>query len=266
MDKTSIAQLLNVAVEAAKIAGQHALNQAHRRAEAHSTADHDIKLALDVELQTIAADVIHGHFPDHDILGEEESRARPGSYRWIVDPIDGTVNFAHGFDLWCVSIGVEWNGKTQTGAVFAPARDELFTATLDGPALLNGKVIRVSDIESLAAAMVQTDTNKEAYDFPAGAALYGTLLHQAQKVRVMGSAALDICRVAQGHAEGYAALGIYPWDTAAAALILERAGGRFEIIEHLPNQRFRVVCSNGKIHEAFKGVILDTLASHPPSA
>lgn len=253
--------LLKVAVSAVRAAGAHALSQLTRRTEANQTALHDIKLALDIELQHIAAKIIHSKFPDHSILGEEASEDRdPANPRWIVDPIDGTVNFAHGIPLWCVSIAVEHRGQTLAGAVFAPEMDELYTAEIDEPARLNGEPMSVSRIDSLSAAMVQTDTNKETYDFPVGAALYGTLLHRAQKVRVMGSAAMDICRVARGHAEGYVALGLYPWDVAAAALILERSGGCFEVIERLPGHRLRVVSSNGLIHMPLKQVFLETLS------
>lgn len=258
---TDIDELLDCAIAAARAAGHHALSQSHRRGEVHARAAHDVKLALDHESQTRAAEAIHARYPTHTILGEEESVDRdPAQPRWIVDPIDGTVNYTHGMPFWCVSVAVEHEGRTLAGVVYAPELDELYTAMADQPALLNGAVLAVSAVDRLERALIMTDTNKEPYDFPAGAALYEKLLHRAQKVRVMGAAALDICRVATGTAEGYTALGIYPWDTAAAALILERAGGLFEVIEVLDNKRFRAICSNGRVHEELKAVFMETLA------
>ena len=260
MDTLPTNDLLACAVAAARAAGDHVASQAHRRTEVHARTPHDVKLALDSEAQTRASDVIHAQYPDHAILGEEESHERdPTQPRWIVDPIDGTVNFSHGAPFWCVSVAVEHQGRTRAGTIYAPELQELYTATCEQRAELNGKPIAVSTVDTLADALMLTDTNKEPFDFPAGARLYGKLLHRAQKVRVMGAAALDICRVALGTAEGYTALGIYPWDTAAAALILEQAGGRFEVIETLGNQRFRAICSNGRVHEELKTVFLETL-------
>lgn len=255
--------MLACARAAAAAAGQHALAHRHRRMEADARPGHDVKLALDRECQAKAAEVILQHYPDHAILGEESSHERAGEVpRWIVDPIDGTVNFSHGWSIWCTAVAVEVAGQTQVGVVYAPALNEWYTAVLGGPARLNGEPLRVSDIRTMSEALLLTDTNKEPYDFPAGTALYGRFLHAAQKTRVTGSAALDICRVARGHAEGYTALGIYPWDTAAAALILTCAGGRFEVIEQLAGHRFRAVCSNGYLHEEIRRIFLDTIPSH----
>jgi myo-inositol-1(or 4)-monophosphatase len=254
--------LLDCAVLAARAAGDHARRHSARRTERHAETAHDVKLVLDRESQLRAAEAIHSRYPDHPILGEEISHDRdPEQPRWIVDPIDGTVNFSHGWPLWCTAVAVEHGGRTLAGAVYAPELDELYTARAGEPALLNGRPLAVSSIDRLADALIQTDTNKEPFDFPVGAALYGALLNRAQKTRVTGSAALDICRVARGCAEGYTALGIYPWDTAAAALILEQSGGRFEVIEQLDHGRFRAVASNGRVHEELKAVFMETLAA-----
>ena len=260
MHQPTINELCTMAVEAARQAGDHAMAHRQRRTEADARAAHDIKLALDRECQDIAARVLHGAYPEHAILGEESSHERPASpFCWIVDPIDGTVNFSHGWSIWCTSVAVEREGKTVAGAIYAPALDELYTAAIGQPARLNGEIIRVSEIDRLEEALVLTDTNKESMDFDAGAALYGKFLHSAQKARVTGSAAIDICRVAQGHAEAYTALGIYPWDTAAAALILEQAGGRFEVVEQLQGHRFRAICTNGALHDAVREVFISVL-------
>jgi len=257
--------LLTCAVDAAKAAGEHARDQQHRRRETHAREAHDVKLALDLESQQRAASVIHRCFPEHSILGEEESHDRDASRPlWIVDPIDGTVNFSHGLPLWCSSVAVEYQGQTLAGAIYAPMFDELYVAAEKHPAQMNGRDLHVSDIATLAESLVLTDTNKEPHDFPAGAALYEKCLFHAQKARVMGTAAYDLCRIASGMAEGYTALGIYPWDAAAAALMVEKAGGRFEVIERLPSRRFRAVCSNGLIHDELKALFLETVAEYCP--
>ncbi len=253
-------KLLETAIEAARAAGQHAMEHRHRRTEADARSAHDVKLALDRECQAQAAAAIHAVFPEHAILGEESSHENESAtYRWIVDPIDGTVNFSHGWPIWCTSVAVEKEGQTMAGVIYAPELEELYTATSEQPAELNGSPIRVSTINCLQEALILTDTNKEAMDFDAGAALYGKFLHCAQKARITGSAALDICRVARGQAEAYTALGIYPWDTAAAALILEQAGGRFEVIEKLGGHRFRAISSNGAVHDAVRDVFMSVL-------
>ncbi len=267
MKISSTTELLDCAVHAARTASAHAWAERHRRQEVQQHAAHDVKLVLDHECQMKAAAVIHARFPDHSILGEEASHDRDASRpRWIVDPIDGTVNFAHGWPLWCTSVAVEHEGRTLAGVICAPALDECYTATCDQPALLNGLPIAVSTVDRLAEALIMTDTNKEPQDFDAGTRLYGRFLHQARKARVMGSAALDICRVACGQGEGYTALGIYPWDTAAAALIVEQAGGRFEIIEQLDDLRFRAIASNGHLHDEIRTVFLSVLAEGPAQA
>ncbi len=259
----SPADLLDCAIAAARAAGTHALHERNRRQEKHAESTHDVKLVLDRECQVQAANVIHDRYPDHPILGEEISHDRdPDQPRWIVDPIDGTVNFSHGWSIWCCSVAVEHRGETLAGAIYAPALDELYTASIDSPAQLNGKPIRVSGIDDLAQALALTDTDHVPRDFPAGAALYGKFLHAAQKTRVTGSAAIDICRIARGHAESYTALGIYPWDTAAAALILKQAGGQFEVIEQLAGDRFRAIYTNGRVHEHVKAIFLETIAEH----
>lgn len=259
-------ELLECALAAARAAGDHARTHTARRTEVDTRTAHDVKLNLDWEAQEKAAEVIHASYPTHPILGEERSHDRdPSQPRWIVDPIDGTVNFSHGWPLWCSSVAVEHQGRTLAGAIYAPDIGATYTATADQPARLNGEVITVSSVDHLAEALIMTDTNKEPCDFAAGTALYGKILYRAQKARVMGSAALDICRVACGQGEGYTALGIYPWDTAAAALILERAGGRFEVIEELGDLRFRVVCSNGRVHAELKALFMETLSEFAES-
>ena len=277
----SNADLLAVAVEATRTAGKHALENSHRRSEAIMRAAHDVKLALDVECQQIATQVISAHFPAHNILGEEDSTGTlaptlsersgdrgvvprhagdgdghtPSSkhhaprYQWIIDPIDGTVNFSHGMRQWCCSIAVRNGDETVAGAVFAPALDELYTATIDGSALLNNAPLRVSDTGRLADAVVCTGMDKKATPELPPYSLFMTLAENTQKARIMGSAALDICHVARGEADAYFETGIFIWDVAAAGLIVRQAGGKAAILRHLPEQRLIYLASNGKLQQ-----------------
>jgi myo-inositol-1(or 4)-monophosphatase len=255
------ADLLTCAVDAARAAGDHALRNIHRRGSVAARFDHDVKLHLDVECQRKAEGVIRGAFPLHRILGEEGGAFdRETAPLWIVDPIDGTVNFHHGMPLWCSSVAVRVGRSVVAGAVYAPVLRELYTATAEGPALLNGDPIRVSEIARLEDALVLTGLSKHINTNLPALDVLGEVSLKVQKARIMGAAAVDICHVACGRADGYYESGIYLWDVAAAGLIAQRAGGCAEVIEELTDVRYRYVCTNGKIHNDLKQVIVDALA------
>ena len=248
------AQLLPIAVEAAYAAGSHALANFERRTEIHQRAAHDVKLQLVIEFQRRAAEVIRRHCPTHDFLGEEG-----GAYTdtatplWIVDPIDGTVNFSHGLPLWCSSVAVRQDGKILAGAVFAPMLNQLYTATADGPALCNNLPLRVSTVNRLDEAIVFTGIFK---DQPLSMNLFTSLSRSVQKLRIFGSAAMDLCLLAAGRAEAYFESKIYLWDIAAAGLIAERAGARVEVLEQYDEVCCRYLATNGPLHEPLKQLIL----------
>ena len=247
-------QLLGVATEAAFAAGDHARTNIERRHEVFQRAAHDVKLQLDIECQARAAEVIRRHCPTHDFLGEEG-----GAYTdtttplWIVDPIDGTVNFSHGLPLWCSSVAVRQGGQVVAGAVYAPMLNQLYTATVDGPALCNSKPLRVSTVNRLEEAIVFTGIFK---DQPLSMNLFTMLSRSVQKLRIYGSAAMDLCLLAAGQAEGYFDSKIYLWDIAAAGLIAERAGAHVEVLEQYDNVCCRYLATNGPLHEPLKRLIL----------
>ena len=235
-------ELLTVAIEATQAAGRHARSQSARRTEYLKTFAHDVKLALDVECQGVAEAVIRRAFPTHDFLGEEDASLGRGeaevvapsdNVQWIIDPIDGTVNFSHGMPFWCCSIAARIGNDMVAGAVYAPDLEELYTATIDGPALCNGKPIAVSTTPSLDKAIIVTGMDKSpAPDVPPYA-IFTAIADNTQKARILGRAALDLCWVAAGKADGYFERGIYIWDIAAAGLIVERAGGSGRILAQL---------------------------------
>lgn len=259
-------ELLACAIAAAHAAGEHAHANPGRRRDAIKTSAHDIKLALDVESQERAEAAIVERFPDDGIMGEENTgggtvSAPPESGRqWVIDPIDGTVNFSHGMSLWCSSVAVREGDRTLAGAVFAPDLGELYTATFDGPAERNGETLHVSDISALCEAMVCTGLDKNAIPGAAPFAVLNTIATHARKARVLGSAALDICRVAAGQADGYFEAGIYLWDIAAAGLIVERAGGTVEIPHIIDWPRMWFIATNGHIHNELRTLLLKTVS------
>ena len=256
----SSTHLLAVATMAAQRAGEHALANLHRRGDVNAADRLDVKHKLDVEAQEIATGIIQQSFPDHVIFGEESDTAFPSDdgYVWIIDPIDGTVNFFHGMNWWCSSVAVRHNGKTIAGAVFLPQVGELFQATFDGPALCNGAPIHVSatdrpDLAAFATGMGKWRTEETAFR------LLRAISEFSQRPRMLGAAAADMCMVAAGRMDGFFESGIYVWDMAAAGLIVERAGGTVELLKTYPNRRLAVLATNGKLQAAARDVILPIL-------
>jgi myo-inositol-1(or 4)-monophosphatase len=257
------AVLLETAVAAAQAAGRHALAHHGRRRDTLSVSRHDVKLRLDVECQEKAFAAIRARHPEHGFLGEESDGSdrsvrsdRSHTPEWVVDPIDGTVNFFHGLPLWNTSVAVRLGEEVLAGAVYVPVSDELYTATLDGPALLNGAPLAVSDTAELGEALVCTGMDKNATGAIPPYAIMEHLAGRVQRIRVLGSAALDLCAVARGAADGYSETGIYIWDIAAAGLIVRRAGGKAAILERLEGGRLTVLAANAHLFDALRDIVL----------
>jgi len=252
--------LREVCIEAARQAGRHALDQRHRRGDVHQRFAHDIKLKLDHECQETAMRVILGHFPGDSVLGEEWTTARGGDApEWIVDPIDGTVNFFHGLSWWCSSVAVRHRGRVVAGAVYAPEVDQLFDAMADGPARLNGETIRIESRVGLADALVITGSEKELEPGALPLATAQRFAPHVQKIRILGAAAIDICQVASGAADLFVQHGLYLWDVAAAALIVERAGGVVDIEPTRQEGRYScLACAHGGLRRAVTAAGLDS--------
>lgn len=262
---TDPAKLLETAVSAARAASGHAVANRHRRHEVAARFRHDVKLNLDAEAQTAALAVIRRSFPDHAIIAEEDA-ARPerrSEYEWIVDPIDGTVNFSHGMPQWCSAVAVRRGDTVLAGAVCAPDVGELYTATIDGPACMNGKAIRVSSVGRLDEAIVFTGLDKKVDPALKPFFYFESIALNTQKARVMGAAALDICHVAAGQGDGYFEAGIYIWDVAAAGLVVQRAGGTIETLRRLDADRLVFLASNGIIHAEFRKLVVNPVNSEP---
>jgi len=258
IDERLLTQLADVAEMAARAAGLRAFDQSHRRTEIWQRCLRDVKLQLDRECQVVAEGVIHKAFPQHTVLGEEsEAGAAPeqAPCRWIIDPIDGTVNFFHGLPWWCCSVAAEFRGRVVAGAVYAPVLNDCYTAREDGPALCNDAPIQVSATSRLDESVIATGLDKHEGAFEQALVRFQALAGHVQKMRIMGSAALDICQVACGKTEGFYESGIYIWDVAAAGLVTERAGGRFEILNFTPPHQLECLITNRHIHAAIKTAV-----------
>jgi myo-inositol-1(or 4)-monophosphatase len=198
-------------------------------------------------------------FPDHAVLAEEGGTVAVASpFRWIIDPLDGTVNYAHGFPVYCVSIALEYEGNIVAGAVYDPERDELFHAGLGSGAYLNKKRIKVSSEKILKRALLATGF---AYNIDTARrtnlGLFARMVKKAQGVRRPGSAAIDLCWLACGRIDGFWELYLHPWDTAAAKLIVEEAGGKVSRFDGRHYSIFDqdILASNDFLHRAMMSVL-----------
>lgn len=215
----------------------------------------DIVTTVDHAAEKKILRILRGAFPDHGFLMEESGlHASSSRYRWVVDPLDGTVNFAHRVPISCVSIGLEKDGRVMMGGVYDPFRDELFIAVRGKGATLNGKKMAVSKTEKLINALLVTGF---PYDRTKKAAFYLSFVEKFMKktqgLRRLGAAALDLAYVAAGRFEGYWEFNLKPWDSAAGKLLVEEAGGRVTDFRGRPYtlaDTSQTLASNGRVHGA----------------
>ena len=255
MKEASLTDLLDVAICAAEAAGKYALANHHRRSEVVETFPHDVKHILDLECQRIAEEIIASEYPEHGILGEESARPNTtGSFEWIIDPIDGTVNYTHGFPYWCCSIAVRQHQKVLAGCVYAPEFEEYYTAHIEAPAKKNGVAISASHTRYLQDALIFTGLSKEFdSDRNAHFDMFRMLAMNTRKLRINGAAALDICHVADGSSDGFYESGVYVWDFAAAGLIAEQAGANLAVYP-LKDDTFTVFCTNEYLIDGLRAI------------
>jgi len=218
---------LDVAVAAARTAGAIQLDGLGREhAVTHKSSAVDLVTAVDLACEEAIRAAITAAFPDDSILGEEEgaTRGRSGR-RWIVDPLDGTLNYAHGFPVFAVSIGLEADGELVAAAILEPVRDEMFTAVVGGGARLNGTPIGVSDRAPLGSALLATGFAYASREDGSNLPLFHAALARCRGVRRAGAAAVDMAYTAAGRLDGFWELALKPWDTAAGTLLIREAGG-----------------------------------------
>lgn len=247
---------LSVATAAAKHAG--AWLRARFCEVHHIDAElaHDLKLSIDKEAQQMIADVLRGSFPDYGILGEEGSQsAAADAPEWIIDPIDGTVNYFYGIPLFCVSIALRVGPQVVLGCVYDPMRDECFSVLQGAAPMLNNASIRVSSRRKMREAVIFVGHGTHDGSGEAGIRRFAHLSAQVRKIRILGSAALSLCYIAAGRMDAYIENRIHLWDFAAGAAILEAAGGRFEFTPLQPGAATgAVIAWNGllPIHAAME--------------
>lgn len=250
--------LARVADEAAEAAGVILLEYSGK-ARVEFKGEIDLVTDADREAEKRIIEVVRKHFPDHGIYAEESGeRASDAGVRWLIDPIDGTTNYAHGFPLYAVSIGVEVDGQIVVGIVFNPAYGEKYTAIRGRGARLNGEPIRVSDTEVLDRSLLVTGfpyTVRTSEENNVDHFIHFT--KRCQAVRRLGSAALDLAYVARGSLDGFWETHLNPWDMAAGWLLVEEAGGKVTDLRGNPltYDAGQILASNGRIHEEMLDVL-----------
>lgn len=251
---TARAALRETALLAARGAGRIQKDHARTRIAVEKKGAADITTQVDLECEAFIVALIRSRHPDHGVLGEEGAKdAGSSAYLWIIDPLDGTKNYAHGYGKSCVSIAVAVDGQPLLGVVYNPRAEELFVAEAGAGATLNDQPIAVSPIAELDRAMVASALTYDGRQADqAQLARLARVLGAAEAVRSDGCCALDLCDVACGRLEAYFERGIQSWDMAAGALIVKEAGGRISTFDGGPFKLFgREICaSNGRIHTA----------------
>jgi myo-inositol-1(or 4)-monophosphatase len=266
-----VKKYLTPAIEIAKAAGDVLREGVDKIAWVEHKGEINLVTEIDIKSEKLIKQKIGELFPDHDIMAEEsdtpESQSQGRSqFKWIVDPVDGTTNYAHGFPMFCVSMALEVEGIVELGVVYDPMRDELFTAVRGGGGFLNGKPIEVSAETELGESLVATGF---PYDLRTSEVNnldnWNTMIFRVRAVRRAGSAALDLCYTAMGRFDGFWELKLHPWDVAAGGLIVEEAGGMVTDLGGDPHDIYsqEILASNGKIHSQMSEIL--KLGKRPPA-
>ncbi len=253
--------MLNIAIRAARRAGElivRNLNQLDR-IQVVEKSRNDFVSQVDHAAEETIVEIIHDHYPDHAIVAEERGAVGEHEYRWIIDPLDGTTNFLHGFPVFSVSIAVARGKELQHGVVYDPMRQEIFAASRGEGATLDGRRIRVSGQPTLRNCLVATGfpfrSDEPIVD--AYLKMLRAVMAETSGVRRPGSAALDLCYVAAARVDGFWELGLSQWDIAAGALIIREAGGR--ISDFQGTDRYldsgNVVAGNPKVYAALSKLL-----------
>jgi myo-inositol-1(or 4)-monophosphatase len=251
-------EFLQTAIEAARTAGQIMDEQLHQAHQVRNKGPRDLVTEVDVMSEAAIVRILSTSFPDHDILTEETAAPpRRSRYRWVIDPLDGTTNYAHGYPVFSTSIALTLDDEPIVGVVYEPLRDWLFHARRGDGAYLNDERLHVSAVDQLGQALITLDWSNNLGTQATVIAAVGRLTGHVTTMRVAGSAALAPCYVAAGWCEGYFHLELKPWDAAAAVLIVREAGGRATTLDGRPWRLDDPAClvSNGLIHEPLRKLI-----------
>ena len=249
MKTVSLKSALTVAVKAARAAGKVMHTNWHKPKRVNSAEAHDIKLELDVQCQALIEKILATAFPQIPVLGEEGSTGDvTAEYRWVIDPIDGTVNYFFGMPHACVSIALQHRAQSVVGVIYDPFTDEIWTTTTGQPTRLNGKIVRVSNRSRIEESVIAMGFSKSQDNLDKSLPHLIRLSRRAKKIRIMGSAALELVYVASGRLDAYIERTINLWDVAAGSLLVENAGGEFYTLP-APNGKLRMCADNGKLRK-----------------
>jgi myo-inositol-1(or 4)-monophosphatase len=253
MKNFSTNKALGIAIKAAHAAGKVMRANWNKPKRVKMMDAHDIKLELDVRCQKIIQKILFAAFPQIPLLGEEgDSGDVNTAYRWVVDPIDGTVNYFYGLPHACTSIALQRrDGKkyqTVLGVIFDPFACELWTATLGGKTRLNGRVVRASRRSKISESIIAMGFSKSRENLEKSKPFLNQIILRARKVRLLGSAALELAYVASGRIDAYIERTINLWDIAAGGLMVECSGGEM-FLKELPDGRLRMCADNGLLRK-----------------
>jgi myo-inositol-1(or 4)-monophosphatase len=251
--------MLNFAIETAREAGQILLEKFGKKIDIQKKGDINLVTEADLASEKFIIEKIKSHYPKHSVLAEESGASdnlSESEWNWIIDPLDGTTNFAHGYPCWCVTLALEHKGEIIIGVTFDPTRNEMFAAEKGQGATLNGRKIRVSDTEELKNALLVTGFPYDAAEREDFARHFTEFVYKARGIRRDGSAAIDMAYVACGRFDGFWEEGLHPWDVAAGVLLIEEAGGR---VSYYDDSKFSIykppICAdNGLIHREMLNV------------
>src|SRR5690348_4460123 len=253
--------MIDLAVRAAKAAGailKDGIGKLHDIR--YKEGEYNVVTEVDTLAEKTIIDMIKSEHPDHTFLAEESGASQEQSnHRWIIDPLDGTVNYAHGLPIFCVSIALEVNGEITTGVIYHPILDELFTVEKGKGAFLNGNKISVSSEKDFSKTLLVTGFPYNARENPDHCIdHFVNFLKRGRPVRRLGSAALDLAYVASGRLDGFWEVSLNPWDVAAGSLLLTEAGGTITNMQGEPWNIYTpsLIASNGKIHGEMLKTIL----------
>jgi len=255
--------MLNFAIETAREAGQILLEKFGRKIEISKKGNINLVTEADFASEKLIIEKIRSHYPKHSILagesGESNSAVTSGEsiWKWIIDPLDGTTNYAHGYPCFCVTIALEHQGEIVLGVTFDPTRDELFAAEKGQGATLNNKKINVSETSELSEALIVTGFPYNFAEKDNFVDHLNDFLVHSRGVRRDGSAAIDMAYVACGRFDGFWEEGLNPWDVAAGVLLIEEAGGRISYYDNSPFSIYKapICASNNLIHSEMLDIL-----------
>ncbi len=257
---------IETATEAALKAGEFLLENLGNVTRIEYKAKNNLVTEIDTQSEKIIINMLKDRFPTHDIFAEESGRHSESSdHLWIIDPLDGTTNYAHAYPYFSISIALEIGGQVEVGVVYDPVKDELFASELGRGANLNGEPIQVSNTNSIERSHLCTGfMHDEEWMMEENIEHFANFIRRAQAVRRDGSAALDICYNACGRFDGFWEIGLNPWDTAAAQLILKEAGGRVTDFRGNPYSIYvkEILSSNVLIHDEMMKILAMCSTEH----